>query len=115
MRKQVLQLCDINKKLINSRLNFEYQAGSIDGLLRFVKANDAATLLPYLAVHDFSKKEKRHVSQFKSPVPYRTVGLVVHRHFVKKKILENLQKDIMNYVLPILIKLDIDGEKLSPV
>jgi LysR family hydrogen peroxide-inducible transcriptional activator len=115
MRTQVLQLCDINKKLIDSRLNFEYQAGSIDSLLRFVKANNATTLLPYLAVHDFSKREKMHLSQFSTPVPYRTVGMAVHRHFVKKKILEILQKEIMHNISLILTNMDLDGEKLSPV
>lgn len=115
MRTQVLQLCDINKKQIETKLNFEYKAGSIDSLLRFVKANKATTLLPYLAANDFSKQEKMHLGHFSSPVPYRTVGLVVHRHFVKKKILEILQKEIMSKISSIITKMDINGEKLSPL
>lgn len=115
MRTQVLQLCDINKKQIGKKLNFEYKAGSIDSLLRFVKVNDANTLLPYLAINDFTKSEKMHVSQFSFPVPYRTVGLVVHRHFVKKNLLEVLRKDIIDAVSSILLKMDVDGEKLSPI
>ncbi|PBQ34613.1 DNA-binding transcriptional regulator OxyR [Sphingobacteriaceae bacterium] len=114
MRTQVLQLCDISKQQIDTKLNFEYMAGSIDSLLRFVKANKATTLLPYLAVNDFSKEEKMHVGRFSSPVPYRTVGMVVHRHFVKKKLFEILQKDIMIKVSSVISKTDIVGEKLSP-
>jgi LysR family hydrogen peroxide-inducible transcriptional activator len=115
MRTQILQLCDLNKKIVYSKLNFEYKAGSIDSLLRFVKAYEASTLLPFLAVHDFTKQDKLHVSQFTKPVPYRTVGLVVHRHFVKKKLLEILQKDIVSSISSILNKVDIKGEKLLPI
>ncbi len=114
LRTQVLQLCNFNKKQIDSKLNFEYEAGSIDSLLRFVKASSATTLLPYLAVRDFSKQDKMHLSQFSFPVPYRTVGLVVNQHFVKKKLLQILQKDIMSNVSSVLTKLDIDGRKLLP-
>lgn len=115
MRTQVLQLCDLSKKHVGTKLNFEYTAGSIDSLLRFVKANKATTLLPFLSVIDFSETEKMHLSQFSSPVPYRTIGLVVHRHFVKKKLLEILQKDIMNNISLVINKIDIKGEKLYPV
>lgn len=115
MRTQVLQLCDYEESKIGSKLNFEYKAGSIDSLLRFVKSNKATTLLPYLATIDFSLQEKTHLNTFLSPIPYRSVGLVVHRHFVKKKLLEILKKDIIDRVSPILTKMDIDGEKLFPV
>jgi len=94
MRTQVLKLCDLNKTSIDTKLNFEYKAGSIDSLLRFVKANRATTLLPYLSIADFSENEKKHVSYFSEPVPYRSIGLVVHRHFVKKRLLVTLQKNI---------------------
>jgi len=111
MRTQVLKLCDLNKTSIDTKLNFEYKAGSIDSLLRFVKANRATTLLPYLSIADFSENEKTHVSYFSAPVPYRSIGLVVHRHFVKKRLLETLQKNISEK-----IKLkEIIGEQLLPL
>ena len=114
MRTQVLQLCDQDNLQLGSKLNFEYKAGSIDSLLRFVKANNATTLLPYLAAIDFSEAEKMHLSHFVSPVPFREVGLVVHRHFVKRKLLETLQLEITKKLLPILSKMEIKGEKLYP-
>lgn len=115
LRTQVLQLCDINRNQQNRRLNFEFKAGSIDSLLRFVKTNKATTLLPYLSTTDFSDQEKKHLSKFSAPIPYRTVGLVVHRHFVKKKLLEILQKDIMSNISSVLTKVNIEGEKLFPI
>lgn len=115
MRTQVLQLCDMCDQQLDSKLNFEFKAGSIDSLLRFLKANKASTLLPYLAVNDFSNQEKTHLSHFSSPVPYHTVSLAVHRHFVKKKRLEILQEDIIHKISSILSKTDMSNEILLPV
>jgi LysR family transcriptional regulator, hydrogen peroxide-inducible genes activator len=115
MRTQVLELCDFHEKQLNSKLNFRYKAGSIDSLLRFVKANRASTLLPYLAAIELSQTESKNVCQFADPVPYRTVGLVVHRHFVKYKILEMLQQEILDKISDILPQQHLDGKKLYPV
>ncbi len=115
MRTQVIKLCEIHKKVFSNKLNFEYEAGSIESLLRFVKANHAATLLPYLSVVDFSKEEKTKIRNFISPVPYRSIGLVTHRHFVKKKILEMLQKEIISKTKMLLPQKQINGELLNPI
>lgn len=115
MRTQVLQLCDVNEKVGSSKLNFEYKAGSIDSLLRFVKTNNATTLLPYLATLDFSNTEHQHLSNFEAPVPYRSIGLAVHRHFVKKKLLAALLKDIQLKILPLLPTIPSAGPALNPL
>lgn len=114
MRTQVLKLCEnLNKG--KSSLNFEYKAGSIDSLLRFVKTNKASTLLPYLSTLDFSPSEKKHLSQFAAPVPYRSIGLITHRHFVKKNLLDILQKEIISKTKTVLPNRSQKGEMLEPV
>lgn len=115
MRTQVLKLCDKYGKDVASKLNFEYKAGSIDSLLRFVKANNATTLLPYLSVTDFSDEDNMHVREFSAPVPYRSVGLVTHRHFAKKKAVKELQNSIINAIKDIIPAITIKGEKLMPL
>lgn len=115
MRTQILELCDLHKKIVNNKLNFEYKAGSIDSLLRFVKANKASTLLPYLSSIDLTKNEQAFVSHFEKPVPFRSVGVVVHRHYVKSNILEKLKSEIIESVSPQLPKKDFMGEQLSPI
>jgi LysR family hydrogen peroxide-inducible transcriptional activator len=115
MRTQIVNLCDRHNKQLFSKLNFEFKAGSIGSLLRFVRANQASTLLPYLSVIDFSDHEKKLISNFANPVPYRSIGLVVHRHFVKKKILHILQKEIIEKVASVLPDKKITGEKLFPL
>lgn len=115
MRNQVLELCDFHKKELNNKLNFRYKAGSIDSLLRFVKANKATTLLPYLAAKELSNSEQKKVSEFSAPVPFRSVGIVAHSHFVKHKIRELLEEEIMREVKPLLQKTTIKGKQLMPV
>jgi LysR family hydrogen peroxide-inducible transcriptional activator len=72
------------------------------------------TLLPYLATLDFSEAEKEKLSYFKAPIPVRTIGLVVHRHFVKKQILELLQSEIQEKVPPLLNSLKSKEKIYAP-
>ncbi len=116
LRTQVLALCDIyTKKDKDSTLNFNFKAGSMDSLLRFVKANKGSTLVPYLTSIDFSETDKSHLSTFSNPKPFRSVGLLVHQHFVKESILKNLTDAIMNATQSILPKLNDESLGLHPM
>ncbi|MGY6562172.1 MAG: LysR substrate-binding domain-containing protein [Luteibaculaceae bacterium] len=115
MRTQVLQLCEESLTNSNSKLNFEYKAGSIGSLLGFVRVNKGSTLLPYFATLGFSNQEKMHLSEFSGSVPYRTVGLVVHKHFVKNKILDILEKTITNKIAALLPRMEKKGKMLNPL
>lgn len=115
MRTQIINLCDMNDQLLTNKLNFEYKAGSIDSLIRFVNSNGAATLLPYLSTLSLRNEEKKHLMEFLPPLPYRTVGLAVHRHFVKHRVLEELKSEILRKVSPLLADVEISGEQLSPI
>jgi LysR family hydrogen peroxide-inducible transcriptional activator len=114
-RTQVLKLCDINQQLKKSNLNFDFKAGSIDSLLRFVRANRASTLLPYLATTDFDHVEKCFVKKFEEPIPTRKVGIVVHQYFVKTTVLSLLKSQIELSVMPLLINESIKTNTLNPL
>lgn len=66
--------------------------------MRFVKSNKGKALLPALAVTDFTKEKKQHLRYFKKDNPYKAIGLAVHPHFAKSKVLEVLIKDIATIV-----------------
>lgn len=101
MRTQVESICGLkNRRDINQ--NLEYKSGSIDTLMKFVKTNNGITLLPYLATIGFSNEDSKYLRKIQDPVPVRTIGLVVHQHFVKNNILDILKKDILNVIEPIL-------------
>jgi LysR family transcriptional regulator, hydrogen peroxide-inducible genes activator len=115
MRTQALELCNSPEKKLKSKLNFNYKAGSIDSLLRFVRVSHASTLLPYLSAIELPAADYSKVSHFIDPIPYRTIGMVVHQHFVKHKILEILQQEIVLQVSKRLPQTEINGRMLQPV
>jgi LysR family transcriptional regulator, hydrogen peroxide-inducible genes activator len=115
MRTQVLNLCDLHKRKLTNKLNFNYKAGSIDSLLRFVKANNATTLLPYLSTVDMPVEERSKLRSISKPVPFRSIGIAVHRHFVKDKVLSALVSCIQEVVKLKLPQDEISGELLMPM
>ncbi len=100
LRNQVISICDLENCKDKTGLNFSFRAGSIDSLIRFVKINNGITMLPYLASLDFGPQELKKVRHFNSPVPVRTIGLVVHKNFVKNELLELLQREIQHKIIP---------------
>jgi len=94
MRTQVLEICELANPQLNPKLNINYKAGSIDSLLRFVKANKGKTLLPAMAIQGFSIEEMNYIRYFQNDVPFRINGLVTHPHFAKTQILNALINEI---------------------
>ena len=115
MRAQVLELCNIQLKKSSKTENFKYSAGSIDSLMKFVLANKMDTLLPYLAAIELPSKEQKKIVEFAEPVPYRSVGIVVHKHFVRKKILQALKQEIIDKICPNLPKISKEDKQLQPI
>lgn len=111
-RSQIVNLCEL-RKASESGSHFEYEAGSIETLRRMVEINDGITILPELTTLDLTPKQQQLLRSFKKPAPMREVSIVVHRDFVKKKLIEALKKEIIaavpekiknnrsNYVVPV--------------
>lgn len=93
MRTQVLNICRSTK---NNRLqSLTYNTGSVETLIRMVDVNDGATLLPELALKELNSKQLSKIRYFKSPEPVREISLVTHKNFVKKRMLNALQEEIL--------------------
>lgn len=93
LRSQMMNLCELRKKNTDFG-NLEYEAGSIESLLKIVEMNNGITVVPELAVINFDEKQKSQIREFKAPVPVREISLVTYRHFVKTKLLEILATEI---------------------
>ena len=115
MRTQIVRLCELKKSKLNKAINFEFRAGSIDSLLRIVKANRSTTLIPYLATLDFNENDKKYIKEIVEPIPQRSIGIVTHRYFVKKKLLELLSEIIKSSVLYHLPDLSSDIKNINPL
>ncbi|WP_210463398.1 hydrogen peroxide-inducible genes activator [Rufibacter roseolus] len=95
-RSQVLQLCNRAKGIRNVHL--DYESGSLETLKRIVETQSGMTLLPELSVQDMSDEKKAMIRPFAEPQPLREVSLVVHRSFLKKKLIEALRDEILAHV-----------------
>lgn len=113
-RTQVERICNLSKLRTDKHRNFEFKAGSIDSLVRFAKSYQGITLLPQLAAVDLPAEDEIFIKSFAPPVPIRSVGLVVHKHFVKKRILEDLERIISEAVSKKLKRVK-DGGLVRPV
>lgn len=94
-RSQILNLCELRK---HSDFHFNYETGNIETLKRMVDNTDGITILPELAVKEFSKVQLNQVKQLKEPRPAREVSLVTHRDHLKTKLLKALKEEILNIV-----------------
>jgi LysR family hydrogen peroxide-inducible transcriptional activator len=100
LRSQIVNLCELKKKEANS--NLEYEAGSIDSLIKMVEQYEGITILPELAVRHLSAIQKNNIREFRPPVPVREISLVTYRHFVKTRMLETLKQEIIVNVVKYL-------------
>lgn len=93
-RSQIENLCELRKMSLSGS-HFDYETGSIETLRRMVDLNDGITILPELATLDMPPKQMQLIRQFKSPAPVREVSVVVHRDFVKKRLVDALKQEII--------------------
>jgi LysR family hydrogen peroxide-inducible transcriptional activator len=101
-RSQILNLCEIRK---SADFRFKYETGNIETLKRMVDKSDGITILPELAVMEFTKPQLKFVKRLKEPSPAREVSLVTHRDYIKTKILQTLKEEILNIVPKAMHKL----------
>ncbi len=102
LRTQVRQICELSNQLSVSDVNYEFESGSMDSLLRITKARKGITIIPHLTSIDLPEDEHCSLKEFMAPVPVRSVGLVTHKFFVKKRLLKDLKKIIQNSVADLL-------------
>ena len=99
LRSQALNLCELQKQQAKVH-NLDYETGSIESLLKITQINEGITIIPELATLHFDTILKEKLRSFKPPVPVREISLVTYRHFVKKRLLELLEKEIVENVIP---------------
>lgn len=93
-RSQIVNLCELKKKSQEGS-HFEYEAGSIETLIRLVETNDGITIIPELAALNMSRRQQNQLRYFKSPAPVREISIATHRNQVKKRMIEALKAEIL--------------------
>ncbi|MBP6386589.1 MAG: LysR family transcriptional regulator [Pseudarcicella sp.] len=98
LRSQIENLCELRKHAITKH-QFEYQAGSLETLIKMVDRNNGITILPELCTLDFEEKRQKQVRHFVEPAPVREISLVCSVNYNKNAFLKALKETIIN-VLP---------------
>ncbi|MBO9619253.1 MAG: LysR family transcriptional regulator [Niabella sp.] len=93
-RSQILSICELQKQS-REHSGLEYEAGSIETLKRMVEISDGVTIVPELVTMQMPKSQLQLIRHFKRPVPVREISLVVHRDFLKEKLIKALQTEIL--------------------
>lgn len=101
-RSQVLNLCELQR---SNDIQFRYETGNIETLKRMVENTEGITILPELAIKEFSKSQLKLVKRLQAPSPAREVSLVTHRDHIKMKHLAVLKDQILNMVPKAMQKL----------
>lgn len=94
-RSQILNLCELRR---SADFHFKYETGNIETLKRMVDKSDGITILPELAVMEFTKPQLKLVKRLKEPSPAREVSLVTHRDHIKAKLIKTLKEEILGIV-----------------
>lgn len=94
-RSQVLNLCELRK---SGDLHFKYATGNIETLKRMVDNSNGLTILPELAVMEFTQTQMKLVKRLKEPRPAREVSLVTHRNHIKTKLIQTLKEQVLQVV-----------------
>ncbi len=109
LRSQILNLCELRRK---SNAQLEFEAGSIDTLIKLVDHQGGVTILPELATRTLAREQKKRLRPFAPPVPVREVSLVIHRDFVKQSLIQALRLAILEE-LPKLATKEGQGERIE--
>ena len=94
-RSQILNLCELRRI---TDFQFRYETGNIETLKRMVDKSDGITILPELAVMEFTKSQHKLVKRLKQPSPAREVSLVTHRDHIKTRLIQTLKEEILQIV-----------------
>ena len=97
MRSQILNFCEL-KKQYEQEEKLHYEAGSIETLKNLVEKNFGITIIPELATFNLSNPQKKRLRFFKPPTPVREISIVVHREYIKDRLIEVLKDTILSFI-----------------
>lgn len=80
-----------------------YEAGSVETLIKIVDENGGYAIIPELHVPLLRKCQQANVRALTNPEPTREIAFVVHRNFVRERLLNILADAIRTIIPPAMI------------
>jgi LysR family hydrogen peroxide-inducible transcriptional activator len=96
-RDQVLNICSEMKEESEDD-NLKFESGNFETLKNMVLKYSGYTLLPHIAVSQLTPSRRKLIREFKLPVPTREVSLVHSRSFLKERIIDAIESEIIKTV-----------------
>lgn len=76
-----------------------YEAGSVETLIRIVDENGGYAIIPELHIPLLNESQQANVRRLTQPEPKREIAFVVHRYFVRERLL-NILADAIRSIIP---------------
>ena len=94
-RDQVLNICSESKEENQVGGSIRFESGNLETLKNMVLTSSGYTVLPHLAVSQLSAQRRKLIREFHPPVPTREVSLVYARSVLKERVIDALEKTIL--------------------
>ena len=116
-RNQVMQLCGADRQANNTSA-LRYETGSLETLIKLIDKQGGFTLLPYLATVDMDETRRLRLRPFDRSAgaasePVREVSIVMHRSFLKRKLINAFKAEIMAHIPPELVRNEKGGKRVD--
>ncbi len=109
LRDQVEGICHTKK---SAKTKIQLQQGTLLTLVSLVNQQDSYTLLPLLAAERLPREQRqRQVREFSGAIPNRKISMVFHKSYVKRSLLEALEKLILEN-LPESVEARLHGKMI---
>jgi LysR family hydrogen peroxide-inducible transcriptional activator len=109
-RTQTINLC--SDRVSESKGQLRFKSGSLETLKRIVEHQNGYTLLPELATYGMGVAKTRFIKPFQEPQPVREVSLVIHRSFMKQRLIEVFREEILANI-PNTLKTETRGKVVN--
>jgi LysR family hydrogen peroxide-inducible transcriptional activator len=108
-REQVLHICDERAGTDTLRDHIRFESGNLETLKQMVQSSGGYTVLPELVVRQLSPALAKLVRPFEPPIPTREVSLVSQRSVLSARVVEALEKVIVQSLPSELREADSDA------
>lgn len=93
LRTQFENICHLKENSLKPK-NLEFMASNVSTLIQMVDKVGGITILSEIGVQQLSQEQKKKVSRFIKPFPYREISLIYYKPTYKQKIIDELISEI---------------------
>lgn len=89
LRTQFEHICHLKENTLKPQ-NLAFLGSNIGTLIHMVDSIGGVSILPELAIDQLSKEQKKKITRFQKPFPYREISIIYYKPTYKQKIIDEL-------------------------